>query len=768
MTKKRIGTGVVSILVLIACLWTFMSGKESEASGELVIVLDAGHDDSHTGAFGNGLREEYLNLQIAMACKHELETYEGVRVYMIRETGPCPYGGPNVVGSSAKCNLKRVEYAKSVGAHAYVSIHNNSSSNSSAKGAGVYYPSRNYNAAIGAAGGGLAQSVLDQLVALGLQDRKITVRYSEDNSRYPDGSLADYYGVIKNSKLRGFPGIIIEHAFVSNYDDATQYLNSLEKLWKLGSADATGIARYYGLKKKDTLDYSQAVISNNPIQNQTIWHLQASGIKNADKIQFAVWSDIGGFDDLIWYDGHQDAGGSWTADVPISNHKTEGIYRVDVYANGNICVGSSSFTVQGPSVESVQMVSRDNQKGTFDIELRNVVSGTDISSVQVAVWPKQDVGNYLRWINPVSIGNQSYRLQIDISDYGYMYGEYYVDVYASDRNGLSKCVSSQLFSLTRPEGNLEVNGSEAGAVFEVRAWNLPYGNAFSQVSCSIWVNDENKNGTPLVYSMEEDSYHQWRTCIYPAELGMDGTYTIQLKGTLPDGQTVILGEAAYTTEREVYEILGGPGEENHTVYNWKDIYVMSQAAPYQLRVQPWCDYGRIRSALEASAIPYKELLAFHMQRDWLDQPTDAKEVNTVSFEAVTGDGAVREALPQTESITITIPPFMRDREVRVYTAKGDSMEFGLTEAEFSEDGSRVTIKAEPEGYFVLAAEKPRMKGDANTDGKITFIDARMILRAVLKIEALDDKVKKYCDINEDGQITLEDVQSVLKTALGIQ
>ena len=37
---------------------------------------------------------------------------------------------------------------------------------------------------------------------------------------YADGSSGDYYGIIRHSKNAGFPGIIVEHAFIDNEDDA--------------------------------------------------------------------------------------------------------------------------------------------------------------------------------------------------------------------------------------------------------------------------------------------------------------------------------------------------------------------------------------------------------------------------------------------------------------------------------------------------------------------------------------------------------------------
>ena len=213
-------------------------------AGNVVVVLDPGHDSTHAGAQGlNGLHEETLNFKIAQYCKEELQQYSGVTVYMTRNSVACPYPGT----SSGEDNAKRVAYAQSVGANVYVSIHLNSAG-ASANGAMVFYPNQNYRSDIGSQGQNLASQVLTQLKALGLKDNGVKIRNSESGDTYSDGSLADYYGVIRGSKKAGFPGIIIEHAFVTNASNAA-FLSSEANLKKLGQADATGIANYFGLVK---------------------------------------------------------------------------------------------------------------------------------------------------------------------------------------------------------------------------------------------------------------------------------------------------------------------------------------------------------------------------------------------------------------------------------------------------------------------------------------------------------------------------------------
>ena len=94
-----------------------------------------------------------------------------------------------------------------------------------------------------------------------LKNNGILYRNSAVGSRYPDKSKADYYAVIKRSKYVGFPGLIVEHAYVSNHDDSTTFLNGNDRLKRLGVADATGIAEYFDL----ILD--QAPVLQTPVVN---------------------------------------------------------------------------------------------------------------------------------------------------------------------------------------------------------------------------------------------------------------------------------------------------------------------------------------------------------------------------------------------------------------------------------------------------------------------------------------------------------------------
>ena len=79
-----------------------------------------------------------------------------------------------------------------------------------------------------------------------------------EGDRYEDGSIADYYGIIRDGMLYDFPVILVEHCFMDSKKDYQLVLSSKEKIQELAAADARGIAKYLGLKKKDTGEVEQA------------------------------------------------------------------------------------------------------------------------------------------------------------------------------------------------------------------------------------------------------------------------------------------------------------------------------------------------------------------------------------------------------------------------------------------------------------------------------------------------------------------------------
>ena len=238
-------------------------------SDEIILCLDPGHGGSESGTYTyyssqNGLYEKYYNLKIAQYCKQELEKYANVKVYLTRY-------------DDTYLDLKeRAQIASEYGASYLISFHLNGL-NGTNRGAVIFYPNTNYRPDLSEDGKVVAQSVLNELTALGIQSMGIrtnTIDGHDEKYDYPDGSEGDYYGVIRHAKNLGITGLIIEHCFADNKADFDAFLSSESKLQNLGIADATGIAKALGLSI-DTTTMDQLAYENKDVLKDGTYEIQS-------------------------------------------------------------------------------------------------------------------------------------------------------------------------------------------------------------------------------------------------------------------------------------------------------------------------------------------------------------------------------------------------------------------------------------------------------------------------------------------------------------
>ena len=267
---------------------TFSMESVGRAVQKYVIVLDPGHGGTDSGAENqNGISSESeskLTLKIANYVKQELEKSSQFVVYMTRTDD-------SYVGLS-----ERVNYAASKNADILVSLHLNSADSKTANGAEILVPrTGRYNSKIAENAGQLAQDILKKLVSLGLYNRGLVYRDSASGTKYPDGSTADYYAIVRQGLKAGIPSIIVEHAFISSTVDA-KFLDSEADLQKIGRADAEGIAQYFGVTLSNSSNNNSNSNSENSDKNGWVkenrnWYYYKSNAKQTG------WQKING----KWY-----------------------------------------------------------------------------------------------------------------------------------------------------------------------------------------------------------------------------------------------------------------------------------------------------------------------------------------------------------------------------------------------------------------------------------------------------------------------------------
>lgn len=220
-------------------------------SSNFVVVLDPGHgrtDGHYSGCSfeynGTTYYEDVINMKIAGYTKQYLEQYSKYTVYLTKDSA-----------EETVALEERAAFAASVGADLFVSQHVDSAlGNGTVKNAygvsSMAPKTGGYNSDLALQSQEAANTILNQLNALGLYNRGLVLRDSQNGTLYPDGSQADYYAIPRYSQMYGIRGFIIEHGFINHTSDLTLFLSTEEQYKALGEADAKGIMEY--LEKSGT------------------------------------------------------------------------------------------------------------------------------------------------------------------------------------------------------------------------------------------------------------------------------------------------------------------------------------------------------------------------------------------------------------------------------------------------------------------------------------------------------------------------------------
>ena len=209
------------------------------------LVIDAGHGGKDPGACGNGLKEKDINLSVALLLKQKLEPYKKeINLKLTRET-------------DLFLELQdRTKISNDFKADLFISIHCNSSNNTSAQGVETYcYKLSNPKG---------ANAIHDEIIK--------SKTYTKDRKV----KEANYY-VLKHTKAHA---VLIELAFISNKEDA-KILKDKQNY--IAEAILKGILNYFNINYQGT-------IQNAPEGNLEgkLWRVclgTFSDINNAKKLR---------------------------------------------------------------------------------------------------------------------------------------------------------------------------------------------------------------------------------------------------------------------------------------------------------------------------------------------------------------------------------------------------------------------------------------------------------------------------------------------------
>jgi len=209
------------LLIISLCSFNFVSANKSEYNLELigkVIYIDPGHGGADPGTIYKDIYEKDINLDICLKLQKVLES-EGAIVYLTR------YGDYDLSNNSysrKKSDLNnRAKIVNESGADIYISIHLNSISSSTWKGAQVFYDDVNE------------------------KNIKIANLFQEQLKKdlKTNREVKEIKTMLMNRKIT-IPGILIEAGFLSNPNDR-YLLRQDDYQYKICNSIRDGLIKYF-------------------------------------------------------------------------------------------------------------------------------------------------------------------------------------------------------------------------------------------------------------------------------------------------------------------------------------------------------------------------------------------------------------------------------------------------------------------------------------------------------------------------------------------
>ena len=205
--KKRIGVTALLVCLVVAAIRVprvvqYDVMNRSVQKARYCICIDSGHGGNDPGKIGvAGTKEKEVNLAIALKLKKSLEK-QNIRVVMTR-TDDRNLADANATNEKTSDMKNRVAKMDSEQPDAVISIHQNSYTDSSAKGAQVFYYSESKEG-----------KVLAEIL------QKSLIEHADPENHRMAKANTSYY-ILKNTAA---PTVIVECGFLSNPEEEKQLL----------------------------------------------------------------------------------------------------------------------------------------------------------------------------------------------------------------------------------------------------------------------------------------------------------------------------------------------------------------------------------------------------------------------------------------------------------------------------------------------------------------------------------------------------------------
>ena len=212
-------------------------------------------------------------------------------------------------------------------------------------------------------------------------------------------------------------------------------------------------------------------------QSSGIFNVRAYGVSpNVTQVYFPTWGAPGGQDDLVWYPGVNEGGGTWRADIDMGNHKNGapeyGQFFTHAYlytpSSSDVWCGATSYqrdpvgtTPPTCTSTSVQTTSTNQTSGGLNVYAYGV--SPYVTSVYFPTWGAPGGQDDVVWYPGTNLGAGTWIATIDLGNHksnangGPEFGLFTTHVYMNSPSFPNTFCGGQTFTRTISNSTYNVN-----------------------------------------------------------------------------------------------------------------------------------------------------------------------------------------------------------------------------------------------------------------------------------------------------------------------
>lgn len=263
-----------------------------------------------------------------------------------------------------------------------------------------------------------------------------------------------------------------------------------------------------------------------------------------DRIEYAVWSDKNGKDDMLWFNALVNSSGEYYSDISMLAFNDYGTYNVNAYAvlnNGQkALIDTATFKIQQPKIEKVSISDLNLQKGTFKVTLSGVKNTSALKKVMVSVRCTANQSK-VAWYDATKVsGEDKYIVTCNIAKNDYEYGKYIVDAYVVDLREDKYCTAYTTQEIKISYTNLFAENKDGKELKEgIFLTDLVVPGGAKNVKFAVWSDKGGQDDIKWYTADVSGVYHYYYAPIINHKTL--GNYKVHVYATKQNGKQVFVG-----------------------------------------------------------------------------------------------------------------------------------------------------------------------------------------------------------------------------------